>query len=208
MRSRGSSLCDFAILVVDIMHGLEPQTIESLKLLLKRKTPFVVALNKVDRLYDYQISPRKDIWQHLKTQATNTKLEFEQRWNNIVGQFSEQGINVALAKDKKDPNEYINVIPTSAFNGDGIGNLLAHIVTESQTRHAQRLAFCDELDCTVMEVRSLPGLGMTIDVILLNGTLHINDVIVLSGNEGPIATQIRDLLMPQPLKEIRVKVGF
>jgi translation initiation factor 5B len=150
MRSRGSSLCDFAILVVDIMHGLEPQTIESLKLLLKRKTPFVVALNKVDRLYDYQISPRKDIWQHLKSQAQNTKLEFEQRWNSVIGQFSEQGINVALAKDNKDPNEYVSVIPTSAFNGDGIGNLLAHIVNESQTRYADRLAFCDELDCTVM----------------------------------------------------------
>ncbi|CAK5085656.1 unnamed protein product [Meloidogyne enterolobii] len=208
MRSRGSSLCDFAILVVDIMHGLEQQTIESLKLLIKRKTPFVVALNKVDRLYKYESNPRKDIWQHMNTQPTNTQLEFRERFNKLIGEFSEQGINIELANKNTNFDEYISVVPTSAFLGDGIGNLMAHIVDQCQNRYLEKLAFSEELDCIVMEVRSLPGLGTTIDVILINGTLHVNDIIVLTGSDGPIATPIRDLLMPQPLKEIRVKADY
>jgi translation initiation factor 5B len=49
----------------------------------------------------------------------------------------------------------------------------------------------------ILKVRSLPGLGTTIDVILINGVLHVNDIIVLTGSDGPICTPIRDLLMPQ-----------
>lgn len=205
LRSRGSSLCDFAILVVDIMHGLEPQTIESLKMLIKRQTPFVVALNKIDRLYGYESNPRRDVYQHLKSQPNNTQLEFKERYNKIVGEFAEQSINVALSNQNMDPEEYISMVPTSAFMGDGIGNLMAFIVNTTQTRFATKLSFSEELDASVMEVKSITGLGTTVDVILVNGTLRVGDILVLTGTDGAIMTPIRELLMPQPLKELRVK---
>uniref|UniRef100_A0A0K0FHC9 Eukaryotic translation initiation factor 5B n=1 Tax=Strongyloides venezuelensis TaxID=75913 RepID=A0A0K0FHC9_STRVS len=205
LRSRGSSLCDIAILVVDIMHGLEPQTIESIKLLVKRNTPFVVALNKIDRLYGYESNPRRDIWEHLESQPSNTQLEFKERFQNIFAQFAEQGLNISLAKDNKDIKEYISVIPTSAFLGDGIGNIMGYVCNYTQNYLPGKIAFNNELECFVMEVRAIPGLGTTIDVILLNGTLKCGDIIVLTGTDGAIITQVRDLLMPHPLKESRVK---
>ncbi|CAJ0942396.1 unnamed protein product, partial [Mesorhabditis belari] len=210
LRSRGSSLCDFAILVVDLMHGLEQQTLESIKLLVKRHTPFVVALNKIDRLHMYESSPRKDVYVHLGTQANNVKLEFKKRYEEVVVQFAEQGLNVCLSNDKKkmaDP-DYIPMVPTSAYCGDGIGNLMAFIAEMAQSKYSDRLAFIEELDATVMEVKAIPGLGTTIDVILVNGRLKNNDIIVLSGIDGPIVSQIRDLKMPEPLRELRVKSEY
>jgi translation initiation factor 5B len=53
LRNRGGALADIAILVVDLMEGLQPQTIESLNILRKQKTPFVVAANKIDLLHGW-----------------------------------------------------------------------------------------------------------------------------------------------------------
>lgn len=206
LRSRGSSLCDIAILVVDIMHGLEPQTIESINLLKLRKTPFIVALNKIDRLYDWQTMNRKDVSDTIKAQAINTQREFEDRAKNIILQFAEQGLNAALFYDNPDVRSYISLVPTSAVSGDGMGNLLALLVEYSQNMLGKRLMYCDELQATVLEVKAIPGLGTTIDVILVNGTLREGDTMLLAGTEGPIVTQIRSLLMPQPMRELRVKV--
>ncbi|XP_020915031.1 eukaryotic translation initiation factor 5B isoform X2 [Exaiptasia diaphana] len=205
LRNRGSSLCDMAILVVDIMHGLEPQTIESINLLKAKKTPFVVALNKVDRLFEWKRGPDSSIMNTIRKQKRHTKQEFEERVKIVIQEFAEQGLNATLYYDNKDTRSYVSLIPTSAHSGDGMGDLISQVVELTQTRLPEKLSFSEYLDGIVLEVKALPGLGTTVDVILVNGTLREGDTLVLSGIEGPIVTQIRALLTPQPLKELRVK---
>ncbi|XP_069194728.1 eukaryotic translation initiation factor 5B isoform X2 [Procambarus clarkii] len=205
LRSRGSSLCDIAILVVDITQGLEPQTIESINLLKKRKTPFVVALNKVDRVFEWESNQSKDIRDVIKLQKEPAKNDFDHRTREIIQALNVQGLNAALFWENPDPRSYVSLVPTSAISGDGMGNLIAMVCDMCQQRLNKRLMFSEQLQCTVLEVKTIQGHGTTIDVILVNGRLREGDTIIVAGTEGPIVTQIRSLLLPKPLKEIRVK---
>lgn len=63
-------------------------------------------------------------------------------------------------------------------------------------------------DCTVLEVKVIEGLGTTIDVVLVNGIMKVHDTIVLQGFNGAIVTQVRALLTPHPLREMRVKADY
>lgn len=107
--------------------------------------------------------------------------------------------------ENKDPRTFVSLVPTSAHTGDGMGSLIYLLVELTQTMLSKRLAHCEELRAQVMEVKALPGMGTTIDVILINGRLKEGDTIIVPGVEGPIVTQIRGLLLPPPMKELRVK---
>jgi translation initiation factor 5B len=205
LRSRGSGLCDIAVLVVDLMHGLEQQTIESINLLRMRKTPFIIAMNKVDRLFQWNSVANSPIQDALARQEETTMKEFEHRYNQVALQLNEQGLNVALYWKNKDPKSFVNIVPTSAITGEGIPDLLQLLVKLTQSLMVERLMFVPELQCTVLEVKQIEGLGTTIDVVLVNGMLKEGDTIVVCGLSGPIVTTIRALLTPQPMREIRVK---
>ncbi|KAL9345380.1 hypothetical protein Peur_063055 [Populus x canadensis] len=230
LRSHGSGLCDIAILVVNIMHGLEPQTIESLNLLRKRNTEFIVALNKIDRLYGWKTQPNAPIRKALKQQSKDVQNEFDRRLIEVITQLKEQGLNTELYYKNKDMGETFNIVPTSAISGEGIPDLLLLLIQWSQKTMVEKLTFRNE--CTVLEVKVTKGHGTTIDVVLVNGVLHEGDQIVFCSlqassklslsrrfvdllvselliiyfaSQGPIVTTIRALLTPHPMQELRVK---
>ncbi|KDO24720.1 hypothetical protein SPRG_10254 [Saprolegnia parasitica CBS 223.65] len=205
LRSRGSSLCDIAILVVDIMHGLEPQTLESLRLLRAKRAPFVVALNKIDRCYSWKTCPDMPIRDALALQNEHVVREFEDRAKKIMVEFAEQGLNAEVYWRNKDLGRTVSLIPTSAISGEGVPDLLMMLTKLTQERMAKSLAFVDILQCTVLEVKVIEGLGTTIDTILVNGSLSEGQTIVVCTLEGPVVSTIRSLLTPHPMKEIRVK---
>ncbi|XP_055961854.1 eukaryotic translation initiation factor 5B-like [Mercurialis annua] len=208
LRSRGSGLCDIAILVVDLMHGLEPQTIESLNLLKLRNTEFIVALNKVDRLYGWKVCRNAPIMKAMKQQSKDVQNEFSRRLTEIITQFKEQGLNTELYYKNKDMGETFSIVPTSAISGEGIPDMLLLLVQWTQKTMIEKLTYSNEVQCTVLEVKVIEGHGTTIDVVLVNGVLHEGDQIVVCGFQGPIVTTIRALLTPHPMKELRVKGAY
>ncbi|KAI4105177.1 MAG: hypothetical protein LQ339_003508 [Xanthoria mediterranea] len=208
LRSRGSSLCNIAILVVDIMHGLEPQTLESMRLLRDRKTPFIVALNKIDRLYGWKKVDNNGFQESLAMQNKAVHNEFNDRLEKTRVAFAEQGFNSELYYENKSMAKNVSLVPTSAHTGEGIPDMLKLLVTLTQERMTNKLMYLSEVECTVLEVKVIEGLGTTIDVVLSNGVLHEGDRIVLCGLNGAITTNIRALLTPAPLKELRIKSQY
>ncbi|KAG9257332.1 eukaryotic translation initiation factor 5B [Emericellopsis atlantica] len=208
LRSRGSSLCNIAILVVDIMHGLEPQTRESIQLLKDRKTPFIVALNKIDRLYGWKKIDNNGFEESLAMQSKAVHNEFQTRLEKTKLEFAEMGFNSFLFYENPSLKNNVSLVPTSAHTGEGVPDMLKLILHLTQERMTSSLMYLSEVQATVLEVKAIEGFGMTIDVILSNGILREGDRIVICGTEGAIKTNIRALLTPQPLRELRLKSQY
>ncbi|KAG2736428.1 hypothetical protein G9P44_000518 [Scheffersomyces stipitis] len=208
LRSRGSSLCNIAILVIDIMHGLEQQTLESIRLLRDRKAPFVVALNKIDRLYDWKEIPNNSFRDSFAKQSKAVQAEFHNRYEQIRLALSEQGLNSELYFQNKNISKYVSIVPTSAVTGEGVPDLLWLLLELTQKRMSKQLMYLSKVEATILEVKVVEGFGYTIDVVLSNGILREGDRVVLCGLNGPIATNIRALLTPPPARELRVKSEY
>lgn len=209
LRKLGSKLADIALVIVDIMHGLEPQTIESIKLLIESQTPYMFVLNKIDRLYGWNKNISGSIDEIIRGQELSTRDEFDTKFKQIQIQIMTQGINNELVWLNTSPIDTINVIPLSAITGQGIPDLLNMVITYSQTVMAKQIEWVNELECVVMEITNVEGYGYTLDCVLKNGQLTRGDIIKLqTQGDKTIFTKVKNILTVPENKDSKSNLKY
>lgn len=204
LRKRGGSVADMAILVVDILKGFEKQTYESLEILKQRKVPFVIALNKLDRLEGWKSEYTFSFLHSLQKQDERVKERLDNKVYEIVSILARNGFEAERFDRVRDFSRQIAVIPTSAIYGIGLAELLLVISGISQNYLKSNLAYTEgPAQGVIIEVKEEIGLGKTLDTIIFKGVLKKNDIIVLAGMNGIITTKAKALLIPKPLDEMR-----
>jgi len=204
LRRRGGSVADIAILVVDVLRGFEAQTYECIDILKARKTPFIVAVNKIDRVAGWKAQPDSSFLNSYAKQNSFTKEDLDNKLYDVMGTFSRLKINTDRFDHIKDFTQTVALVPVSAKTGEGIPELLMVLIGLTQQYLKKQLLTTEgPAKGSVLEIKEEPGLGLTFNAIIYDGTLNKDDVIVIGGKEKPIVTRIKAILVPKPLDEMR-----
>jgi translation initiation factor 5B len=205
LRKRGGALADIAILVVDINEGFQPQTIESMTILKTYKTPFILALNKIDRIRGWKSQEGESFTKSFAAQDEKVKSAVEKRLYEIVGALHNHGFESERFDRVERFEKQIVIVPVSGLTGEGIPELLVLLTGLAQRYFEKKLQISPDSPGkgTILEVKEERGLGTTIDVILDEGMIKRGDKIAIGGKKGSIISNVRAILKPRPLDEIR-----
>jgi len=137
-------------------------------------------------------------------QSSFVRQEVDNRLYTVMGQFSQLGFKTDRFDHIRDFTVNIALVPTSAKTGEGLSELVMVLVGLTQQFLTKRLQTTEgAAKGSVLEVKEEPGLGLTLNAIIYDGTLHKDDLIVVGGRNGPLQARVRAILVPKPLDEMR-----
>jgi len=202
LRSRGGALADLAVLVVDINDGFMPQSLESLEILKREQTPFVVAANKLDKIPGWR-SEGIPFVKNLQKQSDEAKSRMTDALYEMIGDLYDKGFSADRYDRVDDFSKNIGIVPMSAITGEGIEDLLMTMIGLAQTYLEDQIQVEEgPAEGTILEVKEETGLGTTLDTIIHNGVIRKNDQIVIGTRNKPIQTKVKSLMRPRPMDEI------
>src|SRR3989338_8965640 len=191
LRKRGGSLADLAILVIDINEGIMPQTAEVLEILRLNKTPFIIALNKIDNISGWR-KLSENLKESIEMQAENVKMSFQEKLFTIMGSLHHHGFNAKPFYEVVDFTTQLALIPCSARTGEGIPELVLMLAGLSQKFLKEKLKLGKDAKGVILEIKKEKTMEY-IEAILYDGILSAKDEIAIASFNEPIITKIRVL---------------
>lgn len=199
LRKRGGSLADLAILVIDINEGIKPQTAEVIQIMKSNKTPFIVALNKLDKISGWsKISA--DLKENIELQPIHVKQQFEEKFYTIIGALNSYGFDSDLYYNINDFTKKLVIVPCSAKTKEGIPEILMVLCGLSQKFLKERLSLGEIAKGVILEVKKDKNLNF-IESILYDGILFEGDNIAIASFDKPIFTRVKAIHEIQPISD-------
>src|SRR3989338_4544857 len=194
LRKRGGNIADFAVLVVDVNEGLLAQSVEAIEILKQYKTPFVIALNKIDLIPGWKCKDVR-LAANIRLQAASSQEMLDTKLYELVGKLYELGFNAERFDRVTDYTKQLAIIPVSAKTKEGVPELLM-VLTGLAGKFLER-GLQVEVEKpgkgVILEVKDQKGFGNVLDVILYDGRLNVNDVLVIGNLDEALVTKVRGL---------------
>ena len=208
IRLCGLLISDIIIIIVDIFKGLEQQTIECINLLHEYKKPFIIAVNKIDRLNGWKSNtPNMStcLKNVLKNQNKNTLSILDDHINKICNQLSSYGFHSSLYYKNNDIKYTISIVPISAKLGFGLPDLIMLINVLSQQMISSKLTVTNKVDGGyIIEKIKDKKYGNLLSSLLINGKIKNNDcIMLLDENDNIVEFQLKHLY--EPIEGLEVK---
>src|SRR3989344_4537124 len=197
LRKRGGSLSDLAVLVIDINEGIKPQTAEVLQIMKHNKTPFIIALNKIDKIRGWS-RIEEEVKNNIERQPVHAKQEFDEKFYTIVGALNSYGFDSELFYRINDFTKKVALVPCSAKTKEGLAEILMVLCGLSQRFLKERITLGKTAKGIILEMKKEKNMNL-IEAILYDGTLSVNDEIAIASFEKPILTKVKAIHEILPL---------
>jgi len=197
LRKRGGSLADLAILVIDINDGIKPQTQEVIQILKLNKTPFIIALNKIDNISGWR-QQSENLKESIDMQAVNTKQQFQEKLLTLIGSLQHHGFDAKPFYEVTDFSKQLALVPCSGKTKEGINELVMTLCGISQKFLKKQLELGKQPKGVVLEIKKEKSMEYT-EAILYDGVLQSTDQIAIASFDDPIISKIRVLEEIQPV---------
>jgi translation initiation factor 5B len=115
-----TKLSHLAILIIDVVHGLNKTHIEILNYFKSQKIDFIIILNKIDTIFEWVPQPDSYLKASFSAQSKSVMKKLNDYMNNIICQLAEQEINAAAYYSNSDYKTFTSIVPLSAKSGEGM----------------------------------------------------------------------------------------